>query len=96
MVHTGIVVSEILLVVFISLAIYGLVYYKNKLHSCENNESPFCYSLTCPPATSGGIDPADPCVGYAQRHTSDGKIQCANGSTTLYKINNCGGGQNCP
>lgn len=94
MVHGGLIAIYIILVLVIITISVAIAIYSGRVSKCENQEAAWCYNLACP--NPGGINPQDPCAGYAQRKTDDGHIQCANGSTKILKIGNCNGTGNCP
>jgi hypothetical protein len=68
-------IGAVIALVIMFLAVIGLiiayVILNNHLHDCENKESPYCFSLMCPPGEAGPL-----CAGFAQRE-QDGKIYCS-------------------
>ena len=76
---TGIIINIIILLIIIALIIAGFIY-ENDLKTCENAQSPFCYTIICPcdDVSSG------PCGQYAKRPgpTTD-TWYCSNSPLTL-------------
>lgn len=57
---TGIVINVVMVIIILVLVSFG-VSYSNALHTCETQQSPFCYSIACPCDNGQG-----PCRGYAK------------------------------
>ena len=80
---TGIIINIIMLLIIIALVIAGFIY-QGELNTCENTQSPFCYTITCPcddPSTG-------PCGQYAKRPGSSSNTwYCSNSPLTLVDNN---------
>lgn len=90
--NVAVIIVDLILLVFIIVAIVFWIKWSKQLSQCQNNESKYCYSLMCP----GPVNPKDQCVGYAQRTTSNGQLLCANGSAKLFSVTCPSGSANCP
>jgi hypothetical protein len=59
-------------VIVISFVLFYIGYtYKTALYVCQNEESPYCFTFTCPVKT-------ETCGLYAYRCLGDGKVRCDN------------------
>ena len=75
----GIIINIIMLLIIIGLIITGVVF-NGEAKTCENSQSPFCYTITCPcDNTTQG-----PCFGYAKSPgPQSGQWYCSNAPLTL-------------
>ena len=73
----GIIINVIMLLIIIVLVVMGNIY-SNDLTKCEQEQSPFCYTIQCPcdDLTSANT-PAPPCFGYAQMDAGNGNFRCS-------------------
>src|SRR3990167_2962114 len=62
-INVGILVIYIFLIIAVIVMIPFIIDFSNKYNTCRTEQSPFCFSITCP----GPINPDDLCFGYAQR-----------------------------
>ena len=70
-----IILLSAIAILAILMLLMGLRIYKvsKTLSICENNESRFCYTITCPCDDQS----KGPCNGYAYRSTGDGNFNCS-------------------
>ncbi len=76
---TGIIMNMIMVFLIVILLFLGIQYKKNT-HTCETQQSPFCYTIQCPcDVTAEG-----PCFGYAKKPGPvAGQWYCSNAPLTL-------------
>lgn len=81
----GIIINIIMVLIIITLIVLGSIYSGN-LTQCEQEQSPFCYSIQCPcdPVGSSG-KPLPPCFGYAYQDLGGDRYRCSN---TPYQVVN--------
>lgn len=83
---TGIVINIILIVIIIGLIVVGLMF-NATLSECENEQSPYCYTIQCPCDATNGTAQA-PCFGYAKRPgPENGQWLCSNAPLTVVDNN---------
>lgn len=79
----GVTLNIIMFIVLVIIIGFGISY-QVALNSCENTQSPFCYTISCPcDDTSAG-----PCFGYAKKPSGNGNWYCSNAPST--EVNNFG------
>lgn len=71
----GIVFNSVLLLVVIGLVI-ALILVQNNRKQCERQESPLCYTISCPVVSSEPGSEAGKCQGYAYRIDQNGDCYC--------------------
>ena len=80
---TGIIINVVMLLIIIGLLIAGIVY-NNDLHSCDTQQSPFCYTIQCPCDNQT----VGPCFGYALTPgPQEGQSYCSNAPLALVDSN---------
>lgn len=80
---TGIVINVIMVFVIIGLIIAGIIYNQD-LQTCENKQSPFCYTIQCPCDNQS----TGPCLGYAKMPAAQpGQWYCSNATLTTVDNN---------
>jgi hypothetical protein len=83
---TGIVINVVILAIIIGLIVVGLMF-NTTLRECENEQSPYCYTIQCPCDVSNGTGQA-PCFGYAKRPGPENdQWYCSNAPLTLVDAN---------
>ena len=80
---SGILLNLALLIFIIVILFIGLSY-RSQLETCENKQSPYCYTVQCP----CDLESAAPCFGYAkQPGETSGTWYCSDAPYTLVDNN---------
>lgn len=79
----GVVINVIMLIIVVIIAILAFVSWHN-VRTCEDNQSPYCYSIYCP----GQTQSSTPCHGFAARPGPRANtFYCSNAPTQLVDNN---------
>lgn len=81
----GLIINIIMLLFIITLVILGVIY-DGQLNNCIKNQSPLCYSVSCPcDSTDTASDDYknSPCKGNSKKKYADGQWICSNAPRTV-------------
>jgi hypothetical protein len=80
---TGIVINIVMVIIIISLIIVGVMFNRD-LHTCETQQSTFCYTIQCPCDSPPNTQGPPPCFGYAKMPAGNpGQWYCSNAPLTV-------------
>lgn len=76
------------LVILIIIILIGIAMVYGKYNQCRNNESSYCYQITCPNPDPNNKNPNPPCGNYARRPgPREGTWFCSSAPETLVDNN---------
>lgn len=86
----GTIMISTMVLLIIGLVIFGFTY-NSGLKTCENKQSPFCYSIQCPCDIDNTQNPPvkePPCFGYAKMPAGGpNRWYCSNATNTVVDDN---------